>query len=48
MLKRLEYQDSSIFNIDKLFPTETDINGSLNLTNREDIYRERVAALRKK
>jgi hypothetical protein len=48
MLKQLEYQNNSIFNIDKLFSTEVNINGGLNLTDREDIYRERVIALERK
>jgi hypothetical protein len=48
MLKRLKCQDSSIFNIDKLFPTKADIDGGLNLTNREDIYGGKVAALGRK
>jgi hypothetical protein len=48
MLKRLKYQDGSIFNIDELFPIEADINGGLNLTDRENIHRGRVAALERK
>jgi hypothetical protein len=48
MLKRLKYQNSSIFNIDKLFLTKADINGGLNLTDREDIYRKRITALERK
>jgi hypothetical protein len=48
MLKRLEYQNNSIFNTDELFPTEANINGGLNFTDREDIYRRRVTALERK
>jgi hypothetical protein len=48
MLKRLEYQNDSIFNIDELFPTRADIDGGLNLTDREDIHKGRMAALGRK
>jgi hypothetical protein len=48
MLKRLKYQDGSIFNTGELFPTKANINGGLNLTDREDIHGERVAALKRK